>query len=60
MMFCVIQSFPEEYLALKIMLSQKLEEAHGQPEDVYDFVTFAYSTIEMSTISHDAKLSKPT
>ena len=25
MMFCVIQSFPEEYLALKIMLSQKLE-----------------------------------
>ena len=55
MMFCVIQSFPEEYLALKIMLSQKLEEAHGRPEDVYDFVTFAYSTIEMSTISHDAK-----
>jgi len=48
MMYCVIQSFPEEFLALKIMLTQKLEEAHGKPTEVHDFVTFAYSCLELT------------
>ena len=48
MMYCITQSFPEEFLALKIMLNKKIEESKGTPNEVYDFVTFAYNTLEMT------------
>ena len=48
MMYCVAQSFPEEFLALKIMLNKKIEESGGTPNEVYDFITFAYNTLEMT------------
>ena len=55
MMYCITQSFPEEFLALKIMLNKKIEESDGTPNEVYDFITFAYNTLEMTENSTQSK-----
>ena len=60
MMYCITKSFPEDFLALKIMLNKRIEESTGNPHEVYDFVTFAFNTLEMSDTSslHDSKALK--
>ena len=60
MMYCITKSFPEDFLALKIMLNKRIEESKGNPHEVYDFVTFAFNTLEMSDTSslHDSKALK--
>ena len=59
-MYCITKSFPEDFLALKIMLNKRIEESTGNPHEVYDFITFAFNTLEMSDNSslHDSKALK--
>ena len=48
MMFSISNSLPEDLLALKLMLSQKMEASDGTPSSVYEFVKFTANTIEMT------------
>ena len=55
MMYCITQSFPEEYLSLKVMMSQRIEESKGTPSEVFDFITFTSNTMEMASSELESK-----
>ena len=48
-MYSISSSLPEEFLPIKVLQSQKIEESKSTPTAVFNFIDFTCTTIEMSS-----------